>query len=68
MIYYAVVFLVVGLAAGLLNLAEGSLMVIQMSWLLFLMGVVLIAMDLIRLRTVPVKASGVGCQTASLRG
>lgn len=68
MIYYAVVLLVVGLAAGLLNLAEGSLMVIQMSWVLFLMGVVLIAMDLIRLRALPVKASGVGCQTASLRG
>ena len=68
MIYYAVVLLVVGLAAGLLNLAEGSLMMIQMSWVLFLMGVVLIAMDLIRLRTLPVKASGVDCQTASPRG
>lgn len=68
MIYYALVFLVVGLAAGLLNLAEGSLMVIQMSWVLFLMGGVLIAMDLVRVRTVPVRSSGVGCQTASLRG
>lgn len=60
MIYYAVVFLVVGLVAGLLNLAEGSLLVLQTSWMLFLIGVALMAMNLIGVRTPPVRASKVG--------
>ena len=51
MLYYALVFLVVGMVAGVLNLAEGSLMVVQMSWMLFLIGIVLVAIHVIKGRT-----------------
>ncbi|HEY7534191.1 MAG TPA: hypothetical protein VH681_15585 [Nitrospiraceae bacterium] len=48
MLYYALVFLVVGLIASALNLAAGSLMVVQMSWILFLIGIVLVAIHLVK--------------------
>jgi uncharacterized membrane protein YtjA (UPF0391 family) len=51
MLYYALVFLIVGLVAGALNLAEGALMVVQMSWILFLIGIVLAAIHLFTGRT-----------------
>lgn len=51
MLYYALVFLIVGLVAGVLNLAEGSLMVVQMSWILFLIGIVLAAAHVVTGRT-----------------
>jgi len=50
-LYYALVFLVVGLVAGVLNLAEGSLMVVQMSWMLFVIGIVLGARSGLTIRT-----------------
>jgi len=50
-LYYALAFLVVGLVAGVLNLAEGSLMVVQMSWMLFVIGIVLVAIRVITGRT-----------------
>jgi uncharacterized membrane protein YtjA (UPF0391 family) len=43
MLYYALVFLVVGLIAGALNLAGVSSVAVQISWILFLVGVVLVA-------------------------
>ena len=44
MLYYALMFLVVGLIAGALNLAGVSTVAIQISWILFLIGIVLVAM------------------------
>jgi uncharacterized membrane protein YtjA (UPF0391 family) len=43
MLYYAFAFLVVGLIAGALNLAGVSTLTMQMSWILFLIGVVMAA-------------------------
>ncbi len=62
MFYYAVVFVLVGLVAGVLNLAEGSLVVVQLSWMLFLIGVALMGLHLIWLRPSPVRASEDGGQ------
>jgi Protein of unknown function (DUF1328). len=38
MLYYALMFLVVGLIAGALNLGGVSTVAIQISWILFLIG------------------------------
>ena len=54
MLYYALVFLVVGLAAGALNLAGVSAVAVQISWILFLIGVVLVAIHLVPGRAVRV--------------
>lgn len=54
MLYYALVFLVVGLVAGALNLAGVSLLAVQMSWILFLIGAVLVAIHLVTGRAVRV--------------
>ena len=43
MLYYALVFLVVGLIAGALNLAGVSTVAVEISWILFLIGIVLVA-------------------------
>jgi uncharacterized membrane protein YtjA (UPF0391 family) len=51
MLYYALVFLVVGLIAGALNLAGVSAVAVQISWILFLIGIVLIAIHVITGRT-----------------
>jgi uncharacterized membrane protein YtjA (UPF0391 family) len=53
-LYYALAFLLVGLVAGVLNLAEGSLlslMVVQMLSMLFLIGIFLVAIHVITGRT-----------------
>lgn len=51
MLYYALVFLVVGLIAGALNLAGVSGVVVQISWVLLLIGVVLAAIHLVSRRS-----------------
>ncbi|TKB70380.1 MAG: DUF1328 domain-containing protein [Nitrospira sp.] len=42
MLYYALMFLVVGLIAGALNLAGISTVAVQISWMLFVTGIVLL--------------------------
>jgi uncharacterized membrane protein YtjA (UPF0391 family) len=51
MFYYALVFLVVGLIAGVLNLAGVSTVAVQISWILFVIGIVLLVIHLITGRT-----------------
>jgi uncharacterized membrane protein YtjA (UPF0391 family) len=51
MLYYALVFLIVGLVAGALNLAGVSAVAVQISWVLFLIGTVLIAIHVVTGRT-----------------
>ncbi len=51
MLYYAFVFLVVGVIAGALNLAGVSAGAVQISWVLFLIGIVLVAIHLVTGRT-----------------
>ncbi|MET0514234.1 MAG: DUF1328 family protein [Nitrospiraceae bacterium] len=46
MLYYALVFFVVGLIAGALNLAGVSGVAVQISWVLFVIGIVLLAFHL----------------------
>jgi len=52
MLYYALAFLVVGLIAGALNLAGVSSVVVQISWILFVIGIVLVAFHLVTKRSV----------------
>lgn len=47
MLYVAVGFLVVGLGTGAMYLAGVSWVAVQISWLLFLMGIVLIAIHVV---------------------
>lgn len=47
MLYYALVFLVVGVIAGALNLAGVSAVVVKISWVLFLVGIVLVVIHVI---------------------
>jgi len=51
MLYYALMFLVVGLIVGALNLAGISTVAVQISWMLFVIGIVLLAIHLIMGRT-----------------
>lgn len=51
MFYYALVFLVVGLIAGVLNLVGVSTVAVQISWILFVIGIVLLVVHLITGRT-----------------
>ena len=51
MLYYALMFLVVGLIAGALNLAGVSTVAAQISWILFLVGIVLLVIHWITGRT-----------------
>ena len=46
MLYYALIFLVVGVIAGVLNLAGVSAVAVQISWVLFLVGIVLLVIHL----------------------
>jgi len=55
MLYYALVFLVIGLMAGALKLAGVSSLAVQISWVLFAIGTVLIAIHFVTGRTVAVK-------------
>jgi uncharacterized membrane protein YtjA (UPF0391 family) len=47
MLYYALVFLVVGVIAGALNLAGVSAVAVQISSVLFLVGIALVAIHVI---------------------
>ena len=47
MLYYALVFLVIGMIAGVLNLVGVSSVAVQMSWILFLIGAVLSVIHLV---------------------
>jgi len=51
MLYYALMFLVVGLIAGALNLAGISTVAVQISWVLFVVGIVLLVVHWITGRT-----------------
>ena len=42
MLYYALIFLVVGVIAGALNLAGVAAVAVQISWILFLIGIALL--------------------------
>jgi uncharacterized membrane protein YtjA (UPF0391 family) len=55
MLYYALVFMVVGLIAGALNLAGVSAVAIQISWILFVIGVVLVVIHLVTGRSARVE-------------
>ncbi len=48
MIYYALIFLLVGLVAGALGLAGVAALAGQISWLLFLIGIVLLLIHVVR--------------------
>jgi len=52
MLYYALIFLVVGLIAGALNVAGVATVAIQISWILFLIGIVLLVIHLLTNRSV----------------
>ena len=42
MLYYALIFLIVGLIAGALNAAGVASFAVQISWILFVVGIVLL--------------------------
>jgi uncharacterized membrane protein YtjA (UPF0391 family) len=46
MLYYALMFFVVGIIAGALNLAGVAAVAVQISWILFLIGIVLLVIHL----------------------
>ena len=54
MLHYALVFLIVGLVAGALGLDGVAAVASQISWILFLVGVVLLVVHLIRGSVPPV--------------
>ncbi len=54
MLYYALVFLIVGLIAGALGLAGIAAVAAHIAWILFLIGVVLLVIHLARGRVPPV--------------
>ena len=47
MLYYALMFLVVGLIAGALYLAGVAAVAAQISWILFVIGIVLVAIHVV---------------------
>jgi uncharacterized membrane protein YtjA (UPF0391 family) len=55
MLYFALVFLVVGLIAGALNLAGVAAIAVQISWILFVIGVVLVMIHLLTGRSTRVE-------------
>jgi uncharacterized membrane protein YtjA (UPF0391 family) len=54
MLYYALVFLVIGLIAGALGLFGVAAIASQISWILFLVGIVLLVIHLATGRRPPV--------------
>jgi uncharacterized membrane protein YtjA (UPF0391 family) len=52
---YSLLFLVVGLIAGALNLAGVAAIAVQISWILFLIGVVLVVIHLLTGRSTRVE-------------
>ena len=55
MLYFALLFLVVGLIAGALNIAGVAAIAVQISWILFVIGVVLVVIHLITGRSTRVE-------------
>ena len=55
MLYFALVFLIVGLIAGALNMAGIAAIAAQISWILFVVGIVLIVIHLVMGRRTPVE-------------
>ncbi len=53
MLYYALLFLIVGLIAGALGLAGIAAIAGQIAWILFLIGIVLIVIHLVTGRRAP---------------
>ena len=51
MLYYALVFLMVGLITGALNFTGVSSVAVQISWILSLVGIVLVAVYVFKGRT-----------------
>ncbi len=47
MLYYALVFLIVGLVAGALGLIGIAAVATQISWILFLIGILMLAIHLV---------------------
>jgi uncharacterized membrane protein YtjA (UPF0391 family) len=47
MLYFALLFLIVGLIAGALNIAGVAAIAVQISWILFVIGVVLVVIHLV---------------------
>lgn len=54
MLHYALVFLVVGLIAGVFGMTGVAAVASQIAWILFLIGVVLLVVHLARGRVPPV--------------
>ena len=54
MLYYALVFLIVGLIAGALGVYGVAAIASQIAWVLFLIGVVLLVIHLVSGRTRPI--------------
>ena len=54
MLYYALVFLVLGLIAGALGLSGVAAVATQIAWVLFLVGIVFLVIHLVRGRTPPI--------------
>lgn len=52
MLYYAWVFVIVGLIAWILNLAGVAAVAMEIAWILFLIGIVLLVIHLATGRTV----------------
>ena len=53
MLYLALMFLVVGLIAGALNVAGVAAIAVQISWILFVIGIVLIVIHFVTGRRTP---------------
>ena len=54
MLYYALVFLIIGLVAGALGIYGVAAVASQIAWVLFLIGVVLLIVHLVSGRTRPI--------------
>jgi len=63
MLYYALVFLVVGLVAGALGLFGIAAIAGQISWILFLIGIVLLVIHLASGRRVPIRCPRPPCSS-----
>jgi uncharacterized membrane protein YtjA (UPF0391 family) len=48
MLYYALMFLVVGLVAGALHLSGVAAVAAEISWILFVIGIVLVAIHVVK--------------------
>jgi len=53
MLYYALVFLIIGLIAGALGLFGVAAVATQISWILFLIGIILLVIHLVTGRAPP---------------